>query len=66
MATNIPTSLKVIQPFLKLAKEYENRDPVVAYWSKREGYIYYIRNNLKLSSDIAYHIEFVLYLCTLS
>lgn len=33
MAASVPESLKVIQPFLKLAKEYENRDPVVAYWS---------------------------------
>jgi hypothetical protein len=41
MAANVPASLKVIQPFLKLAKEYETRDPVVAYWSKRESYIFY-------------------------
>ena len=45
MASNVPASLKVIQPFLKLAKEHETRDPVIAYWSKRDNYIY-IRNIL--------------------
>lgn len=38
MAVNVPESLKVIRPFLKLAKDYDNRDPVVAYWSKRKSY----------------------------
>ena len=36
MATNTPDSLKIIQPFLKLAKEYDSRDPVVAYWSNNK------------------------------
>jgi len=28
----LPPSLKVIQPYLKVAKEYEKRDPIVAYY----------------------------------
>jgi hypothetical protein len=28
----LPASLKSIQPYLKVAKEYEKRDPIVAYY----------------------------------
>jgi hypothetical protein len=48
MATNVPASLKVIQPFLKLAKEYDTRDPIVAYWSKRESYILYNKYSIPI------------------
>ncbi|XP_028414407.1 vacuolar protein sorting-associated protein VTA1 homolog [Dendronephthya gigantea] len=47
MAANIPANLKVIQPFLKLAKEYETRDPIVAYWSRYHAVQVGIKNKTK-------------------
>ncbi|XP_046848949.1 vacuolar protein sorting-associated protein VTA1 homolog [Xenia sp. Carnegie-2017] len=47
MAGNPPASLKVIQPFTRLAKEYDNRDPVVAYWSRYYAVQVGIKNKTK-------------------
>ena len=61
MAANVPASLKAIQPFLKLAKEYDSRDPVVAYWSKRESYILYDKcptNSQIMQYDIFHYCIF--------
>lgn len=32
MADKAPASLKVMQPYLMLAKQFSKRDPVVAYY----------------------------------
>ena len=34
MAAQVPATLKGIQPYLKIAQEYEKRDAVVAYYCK--------------------------------
>lgn len=36
-----PTSLKSVQHHLKAAAEHDDRDPVISYWCKYEGFIFH-------------------------
>ncbi|XP_011314098.1 vacuolar protein sorting-associated protein VTA1 homolog, partial [Fopius arisanus] len=42
----LPASLKSIQPYLKIANEHDQRDPVVSYWAR----LYALQSGMKLSS----------------
>lgn len=42
-----PTSLKSIQPYLKIASEHDNRDIVVSYWCR----LYSLQVAMKLTAN---------------
>ncbi|XP_031569825.1 vacuolar protein sorting-associated protein VTA1 homolog [Actinia tenebrosa] len=42
----VPASLKLVQPYFKVAKEYEKRDPVVAYYCR----LYAVQKGIKTDS----------------
>ncbi|XP_015124012.1 vacuolar protein sorting-associated protein VTA1 homolog isoform X2 [Diachasma alloeum] len=44
--SELPASLKSIQPYLKIANEHDQRDPVVSYWAR----LYALQTGMKLSS----------------
>ncbi|EDO44702.1 predicted protein [Nematostella vectensis] len=46
MAADVPPSLKPIQPYLKVAKEYEKRDRIVAYYCN----LFAVQKGIKLDS----------------
>ncbi|KAJ8681483.1 hypothetical protein QAD02_017270 [Eretmocerus hayati] len=51
-----PMPLKSLQPFLKIAQEHDQRDPVVSYWCR----LYALQSGLKLSTKTGEETSFLL------
>ncbi|XP_054720881.1 vacuolar protein sorting-associated protein VTA1 homolog [Uloborus diversus] len=52
-----PAALKAIQPYLKIAKEHDARDPAIAYWSRYYAVQYGLKINDKTPESTGFLIS---------